>query len=363
MPELRDLTHIAAIREQKKARKGADKTRLRNQLPELERLERILAEAPENVDARVVESVSVDNLALPIYRIDVGSAPADAPAMLLVGGVHGIEQIGTQVMLAWLESLLHRMRWDQELAELTNHVKLVLAPIVNPGGMFLGRRSNPAGVDLMRNAPLLAQSDVTWLLGGQRLTRHLPWFVGQPDEAMEPESRALESIVNDLTPARPFCVSLDCHSGFGWQDQIWFPYAYRRRPMRRVADIMALKLLWEQAYPHHNYVFEPQSAHYLTHGDLWDYFYKQVNRNTDNRFLPLTLEMGSWRWLRKRPRQILRLEGLFNPMMPHRQERVLRSHLVWLDFLFRATANYQQWLPDGDQERTLRQAALTHWYR
>jgi zinc carboxypeptidase len=363
MSELKDLTHLAAVRDEKKNRSEKQKTRIRSQLPELERLERILADAPELVDARVIERVSAGDLELPVYRIDIGKAPDDAPALLLVGGVHGLEQIGTQVVLAWLESLLNRIRWDGELAGLLDKVRLVVVPLLNPGGMLLNRRSNPNGVDLMRNAPLSAQSEITWPLGGQRLSRHLPWFTGQPDIAMEPESRALEAVVSELMPGRPFCISLDCHSGFGTRDQIWFPYAYRRRPMRRVADVMALKLLWEQAYPHHDYAFEPQSMHYVTHGDLWDYFYKQINKQSASRFLPLTLEMGSWRWVRKRPRQLLRLEGLFNPMIPHRQHRVLRSHLVLLDFLFKATLNYARWLPDAEQERTMRQAALVHWYR
>ncbi|TGN41196.1 M14 family zinc carboxypeptidase [Marinobacter confluentis] len=363
MTELTDLTHVAAIRQEKKARSSADQSRIRRDLPELENLERIVAEAPTGVTAQVISQVSASDLTLPVYRVDVGKAPADAPALLLVGGVHGLERIGTQVLLAWLDSLLQRLHWDQHLAELVNRVRLVFVPLLNPGGMLLNRRSNPGGVDLMRNAPLMAQSRSTWLLGGQRLSPRLPWYVGQPEEGMEAESLALEAVVHELVTGRPFSISLDCHSGFGLRDQIWFPYAYRRRPMRRIADVMALKLLWEQAYPHHDYVFEPQSTNYLTHGDLWDYFYKQVNRESDGRFLPLTLEMGSWRWVRKRPRQLLRLDGLFNPLMPHRHQRVLRSHLVWLDFLLSSTAHYHQWLPDAAQERTLRQAALQHWYR
>ena len=363
MTELTDLTHVAAIRDEKKARNGADQARIRRLLPELENLERIVSEAPSDVTAGIISQVSASDMTLPVYRVDVGNAPADAPALLLVGGVHGLERIGTQVLLAWLESLLHRLHWDEHLAELLTRVRLVFVPLVNPGGMLLNRRSNPGGVDLMRNAPLMAQAESTWLLGGQRLSRRLPWYTGKPDAGMEPESRALEAVVHELVTGRPFSLSLDCHSGFGLRDQIWFPYAYRRRPMRRIADVMALKLLWEQAYPHHDYVFEPQSAHYLTHGDLWDYFYKQINRDNEGRFLPLTLEMGSWRWIRKRPRQLLRLDGFFNPLLPHRHQRVLRSHLIWLDFLLSATAHYQQWLPDSAQERTLRQAALLHWYR
>jgi hypothetical protein len=180
---------------------------------------------------------------------------------------------------------------------------------------------------------------------------------------MEAENLALESVVRELLPGRPFSLALDCHSGFGWQDQIWFPYAYRRRPMRRIGSVMALKLIWEQAYPNHTYRFEPQSAHYLTHGDLWDYFYKQVNRTSDGVFLPLTLEMGSWRWIRKRPRQLFRLEGFFNPLVPHRHQRVLRSHMPWIDFLLNAAASHENWLPGADEESMLREAAIMHWYR
>ena len=133
--------------------------------------------------------------------------------------------------------------------------------------------------------------------------------------------------------------------------------------MRRIGSVMALKLIWEQAYPNHTYRFEPQSAHYLTHGDLWDYFYKQVNRTSEGVFLPLTLEMGSWRWIRKRPRQLFRLEGFFNPLVPHRHQRVLRSHMPWIDFLLNAAASHENWLPGSDEESMLREAAIMHWYR
>lgn len=61
-------------------------------------------------------------------------------------------------------------------------------------------------------------------------------------------------------------------------------------------------------------------------------------------FIPLTLEMGSWTWLRKNPRQIFSSFGAFNPMMPHRYERILRRHLILLDFLVRATRNHKLWI-------------------
>lgn len=363
MTELRELTPHTAIAREQASRDGRQRRLLRTFLPELVSLERLLAEAPAQVTTQLVDHVALRELSLPIYRADIGSTEPDAPVVLLVGGVHGLERIGSQVVMAWFRTLLARMSWDQHLTQLLQKVRITLLPILNPGGMYLNQRSNPNGVDLMRNAPITAQDRSAFLLGGQRLSPRLPWYIGDPEQGMEAENRALERVIRELLPGRPFSVALDCHSGFGWQDQIWFPYAYRRRPMRRIASVMALKLIWEQSYPDHDYRFEPQSRHYLTHGDLWDYFYKQINRETAGVFLPLTLEMGSWRWIRKRPRQLLRLDGLFNPLVPHRHKRVLRSHLTWMDFLVSAAASHEAWLPVREEESMLREAAIMHWYR
>ncbi|KAA1175625.1 DUF2817 domain-containing protein [Marinobacter salinexigens] len=363
MTELRAITPHAAIPVEQATRDSRQRRILRSFLPELVQLERILAEAPELVTTSVVDRISLRDLTLPIYRADLGSERPDAPVILLVGGVHGLERIGSQVVMAWLGSALARLRWDDGFRQLLEKVRITVLPILNPGGMYLNQRSNPNGVDLMRNAPITAQDRSAFLLGGQRLSPRLPWYTGDPEQGMELENQALESVIRGLLPGRPFSLALDCHSGFGWQDQIWFPYAYRRRPMRRIASVMALKLIWEQAYPNHDYQFEPQSRHYLTHGDLWDYFYKQINRDNAGVFLPLTLEMGSWRWIRKRPRQLLRLQGFFNPLVPHRHKRVLRTHLTWIDFLLHAAASHENWLPAREEESMLREAAIMHWYR
>ena len=198
-------------------------------------------------------------------------------------------------------------------------MRLVFMPLVNPGGMRAGTRSNPRGVDLMRNAPVQA-------LG------------------------------------RDFAVALDCHSGFGLRDRIWFPYAHTPRPIEHLPEIHALKHLFDASYPHHDYIFEPQSRHYLAHGDLWDHLYQRALGAGSGVFLPLTLEMGSWRWVKKRPSQIFTRLGMFNPLPAHRQQRVLRSHLVWLEFLSRVGCAWQTWLPDGAERLRHEQAALSIWY-
>ncbi|CAH2929990.1 MAG: FIG011155: Zinc carboxypeptidase-related protein [uncultured Paraburkholderia sp.] len=49
----------------------------------------------------------------------------------------------------------------------------------------------------------------------------------------------------------------------------------------------------------------------------------------------MTLELGSWLWIKKNPRQLFSRQGFFNPVKAHRTARVLRRHANLLDFLAR----------------------------
>jgi hypothetical protein len=49
---------------------------------------------------------------------------------------------------------------------------------------------------------------------------------------------------------------------------IWFPYAHTKAPFAKLAKVHALTAMFEATYPHHAYVFEPQSRQYLTHGTV-----------------------------------------------------------------------------------------------
>ena len=60
-------------------------------------------------------------------------------------------------------------------------------------------------------------------------------------------------------------------------------------------------------------------------------------------FIPWTLEMGSWNWVRKNPFQLMSLTGPFNPIVPHRLRRVQRHHLLLIDFFLRAVHNHEAW--------------------
>ncbi len=93
----------------------------------------------------------------------------------------------------------------------------------------------------------------------------------------------------------------------------------------------ALCEIHDDTLPHHRFVLEPQSRQYLTHGDLWDHLYLRAC-DRPGMFLPLTLEMGSWLWIKKNPRQIFSRHGIFNPVIAHRQQRVLRRHVALARF-------------------------------
>ncbi len=331
-------------------------------LSELDELERIIDAGAPHLEATVICRVQARDKHLPVYRITLGNPDPTLPAVGCFGGVHGLERIGSAVVIAYLQSLVDRLRWDDQAHRLLDAVRMVFIPIVNPGGMWMGTRCNPAGVDLMRNAPVTAAERVAFMVGGHRISAALPWYRGGENAPMEPESAALCQLVEAELLTRRFAVALDCHSGFGTRDRIWFPYAHTSTPMHHLAEVYALKHIFESTYRNHRYVFEPQSHQYLTHGDLWDHLYQQACVQPERTFLPLTLEMGSWLWVKKNPRQLLMREGMFNPLLKHRIARVLRHHVFLLDFLARATASYKRWLPGESDRARHHQDALAHWY-
>ena len=332
-------------------------------LSELAELENIIELGGPALEVRVLQQVSAPGSGpLPIHAISLGNPSPEVPAIGFFGGVHGLERIGTEVVMAYLRSVVHRLQWDQPFRRQLESVRLVFVPIVNPGGMWQGTRANPAGVDLMRNAPVEAADRVPFLVGGQRLSNAMPWYRGRAGAALEPESQALCDIVQEELLSRRFSLAIDCHSGFGVRDRIWFPYAHSAAPIEHVGEVHALKEIFFQTYSHHQYVFEPQSLQYLAHGDLWDHLYLQSLRNPQRMFLPLTLEMGSWLWIKKNPRQLFSRLGIFNPLIGHRQQRVLRRHLSLLDFLARAAASHALWLPTQQERAAHRARALQEWY-
>ncbi|HTY98476.1 MAG TPA: M14 family zinc carboxypeptidase [Rhodocyclaceae bacterium] len=334
-----------------------------SELPELVELESIIADGGADLDVRIACEVATDGRNLPVYAICLGNPDPALPAVGFFGGFHGLERIGAAVVLAYLRSLVIRLRWDMLLRQSLESVRVVFMPLVNPGGAWRGTRANPRGVDLMRNAPVESREGVPFLVGGQRFSPGLPWYRGAAGGPMEAESEAVCRVVEEELLTRQFSLVLDCHSGFGVNDRIWFPYAHTALPIAHLAEMHALTDIFERTYANHTYLFEPQSRQYRAHGDLWDYLYLRAVAQEGRIFLPMTLEMGSWIWVKKNPRQIFSRHGIFNPLIEHRQQRVLRRHLAWLDFLLRAAAGGRLWLPSGEERARHHRQAVARWYR
>ena len=332
--------------------------------PELLELQRLIeADGGRHLQSRVVDEVDCQGARFPLLALSLGSASPQAPAIGFFGGVHGLERIGAEVVLAYLASLLMRLAWDELLHRQLEGLRMVFMPIVNPAGLALGTRANGRGVDLMRNAPVDAGDRAPFMLGGQRLSARLPWYRGAAGAPMEAESAALCELVRRELLQRPFSMAVDCHSGFGSRDRLWFPYAHSARPIPHLAEMHALGAILDRSQPQHRYLFEPQSHQYLTHGDLWDHLYLQACTEPARTFLPLTLEMGSWLWVKKNPRQLFSRQGIFNPLIEHRRQRVLRRHMAGLDFMARAASSHARWCPAGAERELQQAAALKRWHR
>ncbi len=336
---------------------------LSHSLPEFTTLDELLTKGHPYLRAEVITTVDAEGQTLPVWCLEAGSTSANAPAIGFFGGVHGMERIGSEVLMAWLHTLVERLRWDSSFAALLERVRLVFMPMVNPGGLLLGTRANPAGVDLMRSAPLDANGKVPLLVGGHRLGPHLPWYRGRLGDSLPPETVALFEVVRSRLHAHPFSIAMDCHSGFGFRDRIWFPYARSHEPAPNLPEAFALRALFNRTWPNHSfYLMEPQSASYTTHGDLWDFLYDEFQTRNSGTFLPFTLEMGSWLWVKKNPRQFFSWFGHFNPVLPHRLERVLRRHLTLFDFLIAATAAWESWMPEARLREVYRKEAMQRWF-
>lgn len=334
----------------------------RREFPEMDVLQSLVARAGGAMRSEVLCEIERRGAKLPVMCLELGSRDPDVPAVGFFAGVHGVERIGTQVVLSYLHSLIERLAWDECLSQILERVRLVFMPIINPAGMLAGTRSNGAGVDLMRNAPVEASGRSTILLRGHRISPMLPWYRGAAGSPMEPEAQALCEVVEQRLMPHPFSLTLDCHSGFGALDRIWFPYARAREPVSCIPEIYALRSMFRSTHPSHSiYVIEPQCRQYTTHGDLWDYLYDR-SAAPARPFIPLTLEIGSWVWVKKSPGQLFSPLGLFNPVAPHRLQRTLRRHLTLFDFLLRAAVSHQRWRPPPGARQALREAAVAYWY-
>lgn len=337
--------------------------------PEFLQLQRVVDKLGPYARIETPAHVSKRGVSYPLFTIVLGNPSPQAPVFGLVGGVHGLEKIGSQVVLSYLEHLLERLAWDESLKWQLERMRIVIMPVVNPLGIKFLSRSNANGVDLNRNAPVDADR-ATPLVGGHRISPHLMWYRGDP-QRMEVESQVLCDFIKRQCFESPHSVIIDVHSGFGLKDQLWFPYAKTKKPFPNLAEVTGLKTLLDRVLPNHVYKIEPQSLIFTAHGDLWDYLHDEFFRHHgstaesgENVFVPLTLELGSWSWVKKNPFQFFKLSGHYNPVKPHRMRRVLRRHIPLFDFLIRSVISPGPWKAGTTTQRdAFYEQGMDIWYR
>jgi hypothetical protein len=336
----------------------------RRSFPEMTDLESLIEGFGIRARARVVAEVHHKDKTYPLHCLSLGSPDPEAPTIGFFGGVHGLEKIGSEVVLAYMHTLLELLRWDKNFQDRLKVSRLVFMPLLNPVGIVNRTRSNGNGIDLMRNSPLDGEEGTGPFYRGHRYSAQIPWYRGVEGAEMEIEVKALIEVVEQELLGAKIALAVDVHSGFGAKDRFWFPYSHSRRPFPHLAEAYALKGLFDLTYPHHFYAFEPMSRQYTIHGDPWDFMFEENRKQTNHgMFIPFTLEMGSWMWLKKNPLQVFSKDGVFHPTLPHRRNRILRRHLNLFDFLHRAVLSPQAWLVQSEEVRLLNtQRAMELWY-
>ncbi|AUN98303.1 DUF2817 domain-containing protein [Bacteriovorax stolpii] len=311
----------------------------------IQQVEQCLPDCQDLVRTEVLTTITYQNESFPIHAFVIGSEDKTAPTLGLFAGVHGLERVGTHVLLGFLKSFFTQCQWDTSLRESLKNFRIVSIPIINPVGMKLLRRSNGNGVDLMRNSPVEADKGPWYkMYRGHRYGPKYPWYRGVAGQ-LEAENYAVSEFVKrEMFPAK-ISMGLDFHSGFGLKDRLWFPYAKSSEPFM-FRDIVDRAVdLYENTHPHHIYKIEQQSDSYTTHGDLWDYlFFESRKSHPENIFIPWTLEMGSWSWLKKNPIQLFSKQGFFNPVVEHRFQRTMRRHYILIEFITRLMQNTDAWV-------------------
>ena len=137
---------------------------------ELEQLERIIEQLGDHAHTEVIEQISYKNKEFPIHCISIGSSRPDVPVLAFFGGIHGLEKIGSEVILSYMQTISQLLDWDEEFLARLEYSRLVFVPLVNPVGVYIGTRSNGNGVDLMRNSPIEGVGD-TRIYSGESLPR------------------------------------------------------------------------------------------------------------------------------------------------------------------------------------------------
>ncbi|MEN9202142.1 MAG: DUF2817 domain-containing protein [Thermostichus sp. DG_1_6_bins_120] len=157
--------------------------------------------------------------------IDLWQLTQGVHSLLLIGGVHGNEVEGYDL----LERYLAHEGWRSWAGKVT----LWMIPRLNPDGCAVGQRLNARGVDLNRNLPtrdwIPTPSEARYSPGAapasepetQALLACLAWI--QPQLILSAHSCEQNPCVNYNGPARELAEVMAAHNGLPVTDDIGYP--------------------------------------------------------------------------------------------------------------------------------------------
>lgn len=165
----------------------------------------------------------------PLRALRIPGARPGLPRALCAANIHGVEVIGSHVVLALLRRLA---AGDPEVAWIRERAELLLIPSINPDahdrtfardgvGRLPELRANARGVDLNRNFPLPPGARPGRLPGAGSTRPGDATYRGEAPLS-EPETRALAALLTELRPR----VSVNLHSFMG----TLIPASVRDRP-------------------------------------------------------------------------------------------------------------------------------------
>ena len=94
----------------------------------MDELHRILDRLGDRGRVEVLARVDHEGHSFPIYGVVVGNPDPTAPTFALIGGVHGLERIGTRVVLAYMHTLVELLGWDRVLSSALERSRMLFVP-------------------------------------------------------------------------------------------------------------------------------------------------------------------------------------------------------------------------------------------
>ncbi|MBN1114608.1 MAG: alpha/beta fold hydrolase [Oligoflexia bacterium] len=308
--------------------------------PETERLRELEEKFPHKFLLEPLDFIYHKNYKTPVHAFFISHKPQkELPTVALFACFHGVEWIGSSVLINFINHFLNAMEWDEGLRELVRHINLCGIPIVNPVGRIENTRTNGNNIDLMRNSPV-SSGNSSFMLGGQEISPMLPWYMG---ESLQPENKVTIDFLDKYVFPSDFKITMDIHSGFVNRSRIWIPYASGKKlPPKEEELFNKTKNHLDKIYRYHLYEYEKQTDVYRTHGDFWDYNLDRHAQGGRGIYLPFTLEISSLQWSLRSFLIHWKFENLFNPLKENERNSEYIKHLHLMYFLLNLARNHER---------------------